>query len=150
MLRVDYVNDPRIIAKQPLMTAINSGIEIDITGQVCADSIGTRMYSGFGGQVDFISGAAMSEDGRGKPIIALQSATNKGVSKIVPTLKPGKYKNLLRRPRIFLFKKFYWLKVIVYLNLIKKQRIYTDVKLKKKNLAEDSAFLNKTERRFVF
>ncbi len=89
MLRVDYVNDPRIAAKQPRMTAINSGIEVDITGQVCSDSIGTRMYSGFGGQVDFITGAAMSEDGKGKPIIALRSSTNKGASKIVPTLNVG-------------------------------------------------------------
>ncbi|KAL7300164.1 hypothetical protein TKK_0007162 [Trichogramma kaykai] len=89
MLRVDYVNDPRIAAKQPKMTAINSCIEVDLTGQVCSDSIGTRMFSGFGGQVDFISGAAMSEDGRGKPIIALRSTTNKGASKIVPTLNLG-------------------------------------------------------------
>ena len=90
MLRVDYVNDPRIIAKQTKMTAINSCVEVDLTGQVCSDSIGTRMFSGFGGQVDFIAGAAMSEDGLGKPIIALRSTTNKGASKIVPTLIPGK------------------------------------------------------------
>lgn len=89
MLRVDYVNDPRIAAKQPKMTAINSCIEVDLTGQICSDSIGTRMYSGFGGQVDFISGAAMSEDGKGKPIIALRSTTNKGATKIVPTLNLG-------------------------------------------------------------
>ncbi|XP_031786274.1 4-hydroxybutyrate coenzyme A transferase [Nasonia vitripennis] len=89
MLRVDYVNDPRIVAKQPKMTAINSCIEVDITGQVSSDSIGTRMFSGFGGQVDFISGAAMSEDGLGKPIIALRSTTNKGATKIVPTLNQG-------------------------------------------------------------
>lgn len=89
MLAVDYVNDPRIIAKQPKMTAINSCIEVDITGQICSDSIGTRMYSGFGGQVDFITGAAMSEDRCGKPIIALQSVTNKGASKIQPVLKLG-------------------------------------------------------------
>ncbi|XP_014206318.1 uncharacterized protein LOC106637866 [Copidosoma floridanum] len=89
MLRVDYVNDPRIIAKQPKMTAINSCIEVDITGQVSSDSIGPRMFSGFGGQVDFISGAAMSEDGKGKPIIALRSTTNKGATKIVPMLNLG-------------------------------------------------------------
>ncbi|XP_011505175.1 PREDICTED: uncharacterized protein LOC105367992 [Ceratosolen solmsi marchali] len=89
MLRVDYVNDPRIIAKQPRMTAINSCIEVDITGQICSDSIGPKMYSGFGGQVDFISGAAMSEDKLGKPIIALRSTTNKGNSKIVPMLNLG-------------------------------------------------------------
>ncbi|KAJ8684309.1 hypothetical protein QAD02_020101 [Eretmocerus hayati] len=89
MLRVDYVNDPRVVAKQPKMTAINSCIEVDLTGQVSSDSIGTRMFSGFGGQVDFISGAAMSEDHQGKPIIALRSTTNKGATKIVPTLNIG-------------------------------------------------------------
>jgi acyl-CoA hydrolase len=90
MLRVDYVNDPRIVAKQPRMTAINSCIEVDLTGQICSDSIGPKIYSGFGGQVDFISGAAMSEDHLGKPIIALRSTTNKGASKIVPMLNLGK------------------------------------------------------------
>ncbi|XP_012280881.1 uncharacterized protein LOC105699974 [Orussus abietinus] len=89
MLGVDHTNDPKIIAKQPKMTAINSCIEVDITGQVCSDSIGTRMYSGFGGQVDFISGAAMSDDRLGKPIIAFTSETAKGVSKIQPVLKSG-------------------------------------------------------------
>ncbi|CAK9795314.1 4-hydroxybutyrate coenzyme A transferase [Anthophora plagiata] len=89
MMAVDYVNDPKIVAKQPNMTAINSCIEIDITGQICSDSIGTRMYSGFGGQLDFISGAAFSEDRQGKPIIALQSVTSKGESKIQPVLKLG-------------------------------------------------------------
>ncbi|XP_060824400.1 4-hydroxybutyrate coenzyme A transferase-like isoform X2 [Bombus pascuorum] len=89
MLVVDYVNDPKIIAKQPNMTAINSCIEVDITGQICSDSIGTRMYSGFGGQLDFIMGAALSEDRQGKPIIALQSVTSKGESKIQPALKSG-------------------------------------------------------------
>lgn len=72
------------------MTAINSAIEVDLTGQVNADSIGTRMYSGFGGQVDFIRGSAESLDGLGKPIIALPSVTNKNQSKITPILKPGK------------------------------------------------------------
>lgn len=89
MLEINYVNNVGVIAKNPKMTAINSAIEIDLTGQVCSDSIGTRMYSGFGGQVDFIRGAAEGFDGRGKPIIALSSVTNKGVSKIVPTLKEG-------------------------------------------------------------
>ncbi|XP_066582090.1 4-hydroxybutyrate coenzyme A transferase [Prorops nasuta] len=89
MLVVDYVNDPKIVAKQTKMTAINSCIEVDLTGQVSSDSIGTRMYSGFGGQLDFIMGAAMSDDCRGKPIIALQSSTPKGVSKITPVLKLG-------------------------------------------------------------
>lgn len=89
MLRVDYVNNTKIVALLPNMTAINSCIEVDLTGQVCADSIGTRLYSGFGGQVDFIRGAAEAVDGKGKPIIALPSSTNKKESKIVPTLKVG-------------------------------------------------------------
>ena len=70
------------------MVAINSAIEVDLTGQVCADSMGTKFYSGIGGQVDFIRGAARSEGG--KPIIALPSSTKNGtISRIVPTLKPG-------------------------------------------------------------
>ncbi|XP_076300935.1 succinyl-CoA:acetate/propanoyl-CoA:succinate CoA transferase isoform X2 [Lasioglossum baleicum] len=89
MLVVDYVNDPKVVAKQPNMTAINSCIEVDLTGQICADSIGPKMYSGFGGQLDFITGAAISEDRLGKPIIALQSTTSKGESKIAPCLKHG-------------------------------------------------------------
>ncbi|MDF1612900.1 acetyl-CoA hydrolase/transferase family protein [Stygiobacter electus] len=84
----EYVNDPFIIAQNDKMVAINSAIEIDLTGQVCADSIGTKFYSGFGGQVDFIRGAARSEGG--KPIIALPAATKDlKFSRIVPTLKPG-------------------------------------------------------------
>lgn len=79
-----------IIARNPKMTAINSCIEVDLTGQIVSDSIGTRMYSGFGGQVDFLRGAAEGFDGKGKPIIALPSSTNKGESKIVSTLKKGK------------------------------------------------------------
>ena len=86
-LEADYVNDTRIIRTNPKVVAINSAIEIDITGQVCADSIGTRQYSGVGGQMDFMRGAALSEGG--KPIIAMASATLKGVSKIVPYLKKG-------------------------------------------------------------
>ena len=84
----EYVNDPFIIAKNEKMVAINSAIEVDLTGQVCSDSIGTKLYSGIGGQVDFIRGAAYSEGG--KPIIALPSTTKDGkISRIVPTLKPG-------------------------------------------------------------
>ncbi|PKL82697.1 MAG: 4-hydroxybutyrate CoA-transferase [Ignavibacteriae bacterium HGW-Ignavibacteriae-3] len=84
----EYVNDPYLISKNDKMVAINSAIEIDLTGQVCADSIGTRFFSGIGGQVDFVRGAAHSEGG--KPIIALPSATKDlKYSKIVPTLKPG-------------------------------------------------------------
>lgn len=90
MLAIDYVNNTSIVKQQPRMTAINSCIEVDLTGQVCSDSIGTRFYSGFGGQVDFIRGAAEALDGLGVPIIAMPSTTNKGESKIVPLLKPGK------------------------------------------------------------
>lgn len=83
----DYVNDTKVIRANPKVVAINSAIEIDITGQVCADSIGTYQYSGVGGQMDFIRGAALSEGG--KPIIAMKSITKEGYSKIVPTLKSG-------------------------------------------------------------
>ncbi|MGE3577540.1 MAG: acetyl-CoA hydrolase/transferase family protein [Vicinamibacterales bacterium] len=86
-LDVQYVNDSSVIAKNPKVVAINSAIEIDLTGQVCADSIGTFQYSGVGGQMDFLRGAALSEGG--KPIIAMASMTAKGASKIVPFLKPG-------------------------------------------------------------
>jgi len=83
-----YVNDPFNIAQNDNMVAINSAIEVDLTGQVCADSIGTRPYSGFGGQVDFVRGAARSKGGR--PIIALNSTAKHGtVSRIVPVLSPG-------------------------------------------------------------
>jgi acyl-CoA hydrolase len=87
MFGSDYVNDTREIRKNPKVTAINSAIEIDMTGQVCADSIGFRHFSGVGGQMDFIRGAALSPGGR--PIIALPSTTLKGESRIVPQLKPG-------------------------------------------------------------
>ncbi|NIT36145.1 MAG: 4-hydroxybutyrate CoA-transferase [candidate division Zixibacteria bacterium] len=83
-----YVNDPFVIAQNERQVALNSAIEVDITGQVCADSIGTRIYSGFGGQVDFIRGAAYSKGG--KPIIALPSTARGGeVSRIVDKLRPG-------------------------------------------------------------
>jgi len=85
---VNYTNDPFVIAQNDKMVAINSAIEVDLTGQVCSDSIGYRIYSGFGGQVDFIRGAARSKGG--KPIIALPStAKNDTISKIVPHLKEG-------------------------------------------------------------
>ncbi|WP_436517000.1 acetyl-CoA hydrolase/transferase family protein [Ekhidna sp. To15] len=87
LLDIQYVNDTAVIRKLPKMTSINSAIEIDITGQVCADSIGSSVYSGVGGQMDFMRGAALSEGG--KPIIALRSTTNKGASKIVSFLKQG-------------------------------------------------------------
>jgi len=84
----EYVNDPFVISQNPNMVAINAAIEVDITGQVCSDSIGTKFFSGFGGQVDFIRGAARSEGG--KPIIALPStAKDDTISRIVMTLKPG-------------------------------------------------------------
>ncbi|CAN5494656.1 acetyl-CoA hydrolase/transferase C-terminal domain-containing protein [soil metagenome] len=86
-LEIDYVNDTKIIRANPKVAAINSAIEIDITGQICADSIGTYMFSGVGGQMDFMRGSALSEGG--KPIIAMSSTTKKGTSKIVPFLKPG-------------------------------------------------------------
>ena len=80
-----YTNDTSIIKLNPKVTAINSAIEIDFTGQVCADTIGDYQYSGVGGQMDFIRGASLSEGG--KPIIAMPSTTKKGLSKIVPHLK---------------------------------------------------------------
>lgn len=86
-LDIDYVNDPAIIKQNPQMVAINSAVEIDLTGQVCADSIGTYQYSGIGGQMDFMRGAALSPGG--KPIIALSSRTKKGIARITPFLKPG-------------------------------------------------------------
>ena len=83
----NYTNDVSIIKQNPKMVAINSAIEVDVTGQVCADSIGPSMYSGVGGQMDFIRGASLSEGG--KAIIALPSMTKKGISRIVPSLKAG-------------------------------------------------------------
>lgn len=83
----NYTNDVSIIKQNPKMVAINSAIEVDVTGQVCADSIGAHMYSGVGGQMDFIRGASLSEGG--KAIIALPSITRNGISRIVPSLKPG-------------------------------------------------------------
>ena len=87
MMDVGYTNDPFIIAQNPKTTAINSAIQIDLTGQVNADSIGTRFWSGVGGQVDFIYGASRSKGG--KAIVAMPSVTNKGVSKIAPVLNEG-------------------------------------------------------------
>lgn len=87
VLRVDYVNDTSVIRSNPKVVAINSAIEVDITGQICSDSIGSYQYSGVGGQMDFMRGAALSEGG--KPIIALPSMSSKGTSKIVPFLKAG-------------------------------------------------------------
>ena len=86
-LDIDYVNDANVIRANPKVAAINSAIEIDITGQICSDSIGTYQYSGVGGQMDFMRGAALSKGG--KPIIALKSTTKEGFSKIVPFLKEG-------------------------------------------------------------
>ncbi len=86
-LDIDYVNDVHIIKQNPKVIAINSCIEMDITGQACSDTIGPRQYSGVGGQMDFIRGAALSEGG--KPIIALPSRTGKGIPRIVPYLKQG-------------------------------------------------------------
>ncbi len=87
MMDVGYTNDPFIIAKNDKVTAINSALQVDLTGQVCADSLGRRFYSGVGGQVDFIYGASLSKGG--KAIIAMPSITNKGVSKISDALTEG-------------------------------------------------------------
>jgi 4-hydroxybutyrate CoA-transferase len=87
LLDIAYVNRPTVIARNPKVTAINSAVEVDLTGQVCADSIGHRIISGVGGQLDFMRGAALSPGG--KPIIALTSRAKKGESRIVPTLRPG-------------------------------------------------------------
>lgn len=86
-LDVDYVNETAVIRRNKRVVAINSAIEVDLTGQICADSIGTYHYSGVGGQMDFMRGAALSDGG--KPIIALTSRTKKGLSRIVPMLKNG-------------------------------------------------------------
>jgi acyl-CoA hydrolase len=87
VMDIGYVNDTSIIRQNPKVVAINSAIEIDLTGQVCADSMGTYQYSGIGGQMDFMRGAALSE--HGKPIIAMPSVTSSGLSRIVPFLKDG-------------------------------------------------------------
>jgi acyl-CoA hydrolase len=87
VMDISYVNDTSVIRQNPKATAINSAIEIDLTGQVCADSIGTLQFSGIGGQMDFMRGASLSNGG--KPIIALPSVTSKGASRIVPFLKEG-------------------------------------------------------------
>lgn len=84
---VAWVNDTSVIRKNPKVVAINSAIQLDLTGQVCADSLGTMQYSGIGGQMDFMRGASLSPGG--KPIIALPSVTRKGISRIVPTLERG-------------------------------------------------------------
>ena len=88
MRTTEFVNDPFTIARNDKMVAINSCIQVDMTGQVCSDSIGYNFYSGFGGQVDFIRGAGRSKGG--KPIIALQSTVKQGkLSRIVPHLDEG-------------------------------------------------------------
>lgn len=87
MAAIEWVNDVVHIRANPKVVAINSAIEVDITGQVCSDTIGSKVYSGVGGQMDYIRGAALSEGG--KPIIALPSQTNRGISRIVPFLKQG-------------------------------------------------------------
>ena len=85
---IKYTNDPFVIARNDNMVAINSALQVDLTGQVCADSIGLRPYSGFGGQLDFMRGAARSKGGM--PIIALPSTAKNGtVSRIAPMLEPG-------------------------------------------------------------
>ena len=87
MMDVGYTNDPYVISQNDRFVAINSAIQVDLTGQVCADSIGTKFWSGVGGQVDFVYGASLSKGG--KAIIAMPSITTKGVSKIAPVLDTG-------------------------------------------------------------
>jgi 4-hydroxybutyrate CoA-transferase len=87
LLDIQYVNDVAVIRKNPKAVSINSAIEVDVTGQVCADSIGSKFFSGVGGQMDFIRGASLSQGG--KPIIALPATTKRNETKIVPILKPG-------------------------------------------------------------
>ena len=87
MRDIEYTNNPWVIAQNPHMKAINSAVEVDLTGQICADSIGTRLFSGTGGQLEFVKGASMSEGG--KSITAFASRTAKGQSKIVPALNQG-------------------------------------------------------------
>lgn len=87
LLDIAYVNDTSVIRRNPKVVAINSALEVDLTGQVCADSMGARIYSGVGGQMDFIRGASLSEGG--KPIIALPSVARNGAPRIVSMLKPG-------------------------------------------------------------
>lgn len=87
LLDIAYVNDPSIIRGNPSVVAINSAIEVDLTGQVVGDSIGIRQYSGVGGQMDFMRGASLSPGG--KPIIALPSVTSRGISRIAALLQPG-------------------------------------------------------------
>jgi acyl-CoA hydrolase len=94
MMDVGYTNDILVISKNPKVTAINSALQVDLTGQVCADSLGTKFYSGVGGQIDFIRGASMSKGG--KPIIAMPSVTTKGQTKIAPVLSSGAGVNTTR------------------------------------------------------
>ncbi len=87
MMDIGYVNDPYIIARNPKVVAVNSAVQIDLTGQVCADSVGTRIVSGTGGQLDFVKGAKMSAGG--KSITAFPSRAKNGKAKIVPILENG-------------------------------------------------------------
>jgi acyl-CoA hydrolase len=87
MMDVRYTNDPFVISRNPKVTAINSALQVDLTGQICADSLGSKFYSGVGGQIDFFYGASRSRGG--KAIIAMPSVTDKGISKIAPMLLPG-------------------------------------------------------------
>ena len=87
MKDVEYTNDPFIIAQQPKMTSINSAIQVDLSGQVCADSLGDKIYSGVGGQIDFVYGSTRAKGG--KAIIAMPSTTKRGINKIVPALDLG-------------------------------------------------------------
>ena len=87
MMDIGYVNDPYVIARNPKVVAVNSAVQVDLTGQVCADSVGTRIISGTGGQLDFVRGASMSEGG--KSITAFPSRSKNGESRIIPILAEG-------------------------------------------------------------
>lgn len=87
MMDVGYTNDPYVISQNEKFVAINSALQVDLTGQICADSLGTKHFSGVGGQIDFIYGSSLSKGG--KPILAMPAVTNKGVSKIAPVLNEG-------------------------------------------------------------
>ena len=85
MMDIGYTNDPYIIGRNPKVASVNTATQIDLTGQVCADSVGSRILSGTGGQLEFVRGAFLSK--KGVSIIAISSRTKKGVSKIVPSLE---------------------------------------------------------------
>ncbi|MCC7050244.1 MAG: acetyl-CoA hydrolase/transferase family protein [Bacteroidia bacterium] len=131
-LETEYINNPHVIRQNPKVVAINSAIEIDLTGQICSDSIGTYQYSGVGGQMDFMRGAALSVGG--KPIIAMASQTSKGQSKIVPVLKTGASVVTTRSHAHYIVTEFGWVNLFG-LNL--KQRAKALINIAHPNHQED-------------